>query len=112
MCEGLEYVRALFSGGLDGTVTARDGGLECRRGLYSHKFVRKSPGLGVDCHIHPHLHERERLAKWFWLKLGANVFFKRTGAALPVTLLKDHVVGACLLIIYMGQAVSSDDIEI
>lgn len=43
---------------------------------------------------------------------GANVFFKGTGARLPVALLKDDVVGACLLIIYMGQAVSKDDIEI
>lgn len=39
-------------------------------------------------------------------------FSKGTGAGLPGMLLKDDVVGACLLIIYMGQAVSRDDIEI
>lgn len=87
-------------------LTARDGGLGCRRGLYGHKFVRISPGAGVGCHIHLHSHkrERERLTKWLWLKLDTNVFFKRTGAGLPVALFKDDVVGACLLIIYTGPA--------
>lgn len=74
-------------------VTARGEGLGCRCGLKSHQFVRMSPGLRVDCHIHPHQHEGERLAKCFWHESGANVFFKRTGACLPVALLKDDVVG-------------------
>lgn len=44
---------------MDG-VTVRDGGLGCRRGLNSRQFVRKSSDPGVDCHIHPHSHDRAR----------------------------------------------------
>lgn len=30
-----------------------------------------------------------------WLELGSNVFFRRTGADLPVALLKRDVVATC-----------------